>query len=81
MDFAAWKVVSQMTIENCFRHTGLMGGPSETAAADQENQQDVAAGVDEQKLESASERLPLRNLMSIAYLLPWMKRRSQHMQS
>ena len=53
-----------------------MDGPSGTAggkepaidAADSENQQDVAAGVEEQELESALERLPLRNPISIAYL-------------
>ena len=34
-----------------------------------DTQRDVAAGVEEQKVESALERLPLHNPMSIAYLL------------
>ena len=52
---------------------GTAGGQEPaTGAADQENQQDIAFGVEEQlvkqKLESALERLPLCNTMSIVYL-------------
>lgn len=78
---AAWSEISSTTIKNCFDHTGLMDGLIRTeggqelgtGAVDQEDHQEGASALEEQLVEeelaSALERLPLRNPMSIAYLL------------
>uniref|UniRef100_A0AAV1TX66 DDE-1 domain-containing protein n=1 Tax=Peronospora matthiolae TaxID=2874970 RepID=A0AAV1TX66_9STRA len=78
----AWSEISITTIANCFKHTGLMNGPTSPAvegvvlAGDiQQPVQQDADLVDQEEqqvekdLESALQRLPLRNPMSIASLL------------
>uniref|UniRef100_A0AAV1UMG8 DDE-1 domain-containing protein n=1 Tax=Peronospora matthiolae TaxID=2874970 RepID=A0AAV1UMG8_9STRA len=78
----AWSEISSTTIANCFKHTGLMNEPTSPAveggasAGDiQQPVQQDADLVDQEKqevekdLESALQRLPLSNHMSIASLL------------
>ena len=78
----AWSEISSTTIANCFKHTGLKNGPTSLAveggAAAGENLQPVQQDADlvdqeeqevEKGLDSALQRLPLRNLMSITSLL------------
>ena len=68
----AWSDISATTIRNCFRHIGLMDGPV-TLTKKQEAGTGTAGSMEEQlveqELEAALKRLPLRNSMSLAYLL------------
>ena len=69
---AAWNEISSSTIQNCFRHTGLMD------IVLSEGQKDVSSEISvglseeqlvEQQLEAAVKQLPLNNPIPIKYLV------------